>query len=292
MDELEKRTGGKVKFQKYYSESLAKGPDLLDAASTGMADIVILFAAYTPAKVPITWVTFLPRGDVRSTYPLAMANWELYNTMPEYKAEYDKYGVRVIADLATFPAGILSKDPVRNLSDVKGKKIRATGFEAQVLDKAGGVPVSLAYGEIYTAMSQGLVSGHFHGPATVVSLGTQELGKYYLDLQQSQGTFRFILNQKTFERLPADVQKTIEDFAQDATTGMCQFYDKVELAGIDKMKAAGVQISQPTAEDKAKLADIYAEIANKWITDAKGLPAQKVYSEWDRLVKKYGAQKQ
>ena len=54
MDEIEKRSGGEIKFEKYWSGSLLKAPDLFPGLRSGAADIVIgAPAAYNVREYPL-----------------------------------------------------------------------------------------------------------------------------------------------------------------------------------------------------------------------------------------------
>jgi TRAP-type C4-dicarboxylate transport system substrate-binding protein len=60
LDEVEKRSGGRIKFERYPGESLAKAAEQLDALESGMADVSLFVTTYTPGKIPLNTLTALP----------------------------------------------------------------------------------------------------------------------------------------------------------------------------------------------------------------------------------------
>ena len=85
---IEKATNGKVKFNVYYSQTLAKGPDTWNAVKTGIADSGWCFHAYWPGMTPLSDVVSLPSIPYKTAESLSGAYWKLYEKFPSIKDEY------------------------------------------------------------------------------------------------------------------------------------------------------------------------------------------------------------
>jgi TRAP-type transport system periplasmic protein len=78
-DELEKRTGGRIKAIFYYSEALGKAPTYADLLQSGGTDAATVMFGYTPGRFPLLEIMNLPfvwhEGDVehRVYYALCVA---------------------------------------------------------------------------------------------------------------------------------------------------------------------------------------------------------------------------
>src|SRR6185436_287424 len=92
----------------------------------------------------------------------AVALWRLYASgliADEYK------GVRPLMLAPTPVQGLSSKRPVTTLADIKGMKIRASDRTvADIVTALGGSPISVPAGEVYQALSQGLVQASVANP--------------------------------------------------------------------------------------------------------------------------------
>ena len=128
--EVETRTKGKVAINTYPGGTLLGAKNMMDGVIAGQADIGCLCMAYQPGRFVITNATALPIGipDARVG---SLVLWDLYK---KYKPEaFAK--VKVLTMFTTAPTNIMSKVPVRNLSDIKGLDLRASGGAAQIAER-------------------------------------------------------------------------------------------------------------------------------------------------------------
>ena len=99
-----------------------------------------------------------------------------------------------------------------------------------------------------------------------------------------------IMNLKTWNKLPPDIQKIFEDlspwFAQEAIKMDLGYEGMV----IGQAKEMGHKFIYPTPNEMQQWIDAVQPVHEKWIkeTEEKGLPARAVYEEAKRLVKEYG----
>jgi TRAP-type mannitol/chloroaromatic compound transport system substrate-binding protein len=106
---------------------------------------------------------------------------------------------------------MLSKTPVNRLADVKGMKIRAGGALGEVLTKAGASATNIPGGELYTALSTGLIDGVIYGTIKgAMSIGLHESAKYCVkDIHGPHFLADYFINEKVWSSLPADLQEVI-----------------------------------------------------------------------------------
>ena len=288
LDELEKRTNGLVKFERYDGGSLAPGPALLEAVQTGIADVAGICPPYYRAELPLHQVTVLP-GFSLYAYPKAMAFYRVYERVPELMKELTKHNVKLISIQALKSSGVATKEPVRVLADLKGKKLRVLGYQAELLAELGGTPVSMATGEIYEAISKGTIDGHIHNAPAIIAFGTFELCKYFTTFNFGDPVFLIGINQNVYNRLPASVKKVIADLMEDGIKLSVEEGARSEKACEQKMKEVGMEFIKPSSADEATVAAATEKIMAKWIKgmEAKGLPAQKGVTEYERLIADY-----
>ena len=74
VQEMERRSEGRIKIEYYWSNSLVPAQQLMDALQKGVADIAFINPAYQPGKMPLLSVISIGVGDV---YPSAKALQEL-----------------------------------------------------------------------------------------------------------------------------------------------------------------------------------------------------------------------
>lgn len=297
LDEVEKRSGGLVRFEKYFAGSLAPGPEILEAVSSGMADVGHLAAFYFPSDLPLHQVANAPEPVAYSTWTRAMAFMELYDRVPEFKAELEKYHVIPLAARGSSGMNLITKKPVRTLADLKGMKIRCFGYAQHVLAALGAVPVSLSWDEIYTGLEKGTVDGSCQDDSAMALLNLFDIAKYHTELHLADTILLLVIREESFDALPGKVQKIMKDIAgEEAITGIHRTYFSCPEAaeahdygptGIWQKK--GVEVITLSAADKAELSTVEKQIREKWIAEgaAKGLATQKVAAAFLELCEKW-----
>ena len=137
--EIEKATGGAVKFTYFPGGTLLGGRELYDGVLKGTVDVAMNVFAYTRGRFPVMEALDLPLGYTTGTMASAVANDFFNKFKPKELA-----GVKMLY-LHAHGAGLLhSKKPVNKLEDMKGLKVRSTGTSAKVTQALGGVPVAKA----------------------------------------------------------------------------------------------------------------------------------------------------
>jgi len=86
--EVEKATGGKVRFEEYYSQTLSKGPDGWQATRSGVADISWVFHGYTPGLTTLADVVTLPFMAFKSPAQSSAILWKLYEEFPKLAGQF------------------------------------------------------------------------------------------------------------------------------------------------------------------------------------------------------------
>jgi len=154
---VDEYTKGDVKIKLFWPGQLVKTAEAWTAIKNGMIDGLANGAFYA--------VGFMPEGN-GGFLTLAWENDEemvdiylnhgFLEVMQEAAA---KHNMRYLVPLSAGSMGLMTKFPVNKLSDLKGKKIRAAGISAELLQSLGASPVALAQTEQYMALQRGTIDG-------------------------------------------------------------------------------------------------------------------------------------
>ncbi len=289
LDEVEKRSGGRIKFERYPGESLAKAAEQVDALESGMADVALFVTTYTPGKIPLNTLTGLP-FSLQYAWVNATAYYQLIQEVPEVKAEFTKYNIQVVSTSSTGPYYVLSNKPMKTIADFKGKKLIATGPTAELLKVVGSAPLGIVITEAYESLQRGTADGAVYGPSAAGSYNMEEVCKYLLKLPLGGVTQPIGMNTKTWNRLPPDIQKMIADLQPEHAKAVHKIY-QIDGDGqyMEKFKTKGVQITEPSAELSAEMKKMAKEVVwQKWVSDQekRKLPGRKVLDAYIQLLEK------
>jgi len=289
LDDVEKRTRGRVKFERYYSASLAKARETIEAVGSGIADIAPFIPIFTPGKVPLATVGSLPNVYDHS-WVGAKAYLELYKTIPEMGKEMKKNNIKLVSVCGTGLFYCLTKKPVQSLKDLKGMKIATLG-SASIMKKMGAVPVGMPTPDVYTALDKGTIDGAIYGPSAITAFSMQEAAKYLWKVRVGGFVGPVAINLDKWDSLPADIQKIMLDAGEDHPKAIEQIYQiDGDNESMVKIKKAGVRVTEPTAQAQAEIYRITKDfIWGKWADklEAKGLPGRLVMETYFKNLKKY-----
>jgi len=116
---------------------------------------------------------------------------------------------------------------IKSIDDLKGLKMRIPGLGGEVLKRAGGTPVSLPGGEIYTSLQSGAIDAtEWVGPYNDLAFGFYKVAKfyYYPGWHEPGTTLEAIINKKAFEELPRDLQSIVVNACKVANQDMLAEY--------------------------------------------------------------------
>jgi len=281
--EVEKRTHGKVVIQTFPGGTLLKAKAMMDGVIAGTADIGNLCMAYQPGRFMVTNATSLPVGFPNATVA-SLTLWDLYKKYrPEAFAK-----VKVLTMFTSAPANIYAKVPVRNLDDLKGLQLRASGGIAQVLKALGATAVGMPQSATPEALQKGVVKGAVSSLETLKDFKYAEMCKYVTMLNGPVYPFAVVMNMDKWNSLPEDVQKVFDEMAvqQCVWTGLYMDSHVNESIAWSK-KNYNIEITVLPEEEKAKWDKLLEPITGQWIkgTEAKGLPAKGIVAD----IKAFGA---
>jgi TRAP-type C4-dicarboxylate transport system substrate-binding protein len=281
--EVEKRTSGKVAIKTFPGGTLLDAKGMMDGVIAGTADIGCLCMAYQPGRFMVTNATALPVGFPNATVA-SLTLWDLYN---KYKPEgFAK--VKVLTMFTCAPANIYSKVPVKNLQDLKGLQLRASGGVAQVLKALGATAVGMPQSATPEALQKGVVKGAASSLETLKDFKYAEMCKYVTMLDGPVYPFAVVMNMDKWNSLPKDVQKVFDEMAlqQCVWTGVYMDNHVNESIAWSK-KNHNIEITVLPEEEKAKWDKLLEPITGEWINGAKekGLPAEAIVTD----LKAFGA---
>jgi TRAP-type C4-dicarboxylate transport system substrate-binding protein len=285
--ELEERTKGRVKITIYPGEALGKAKDHYDMVVHGITDIAIFIHGYTAGRFPLTSVIELPIG-VPSAKVGSRVIWELYDKY--LKPEHP--GIKLLTLWTHGPGHIhMTKKPVKTLEDIKGLRIRSPGPQQTALLRELGIsPLTIPIPELYDSLRRGMADGAVVPFSVVVDFKLFELIKYHTVANLYVMSMGLAMNPKTWESLPPDVQKIVEELSGPRMSEIAgASYDKYDQLGIEAAKKVKAEIFTLSSEEKERWADRIKPLNDKWISDmeAKGLPGKKIFDDARLLLEKY-----
>lgn len=267
IDRLKKRTNGRLMIEPYPAGALVPATEIFNAVKRGMVEIAITSSAYPRDQIPLMNVASgLPLNFVDVWEAVYFHQWMGFEQM--MKDECAKHGLYYFTD-KVYPTELSLKKQVRKFEDFKGLKLRSSGILQVYLTSLGAAASFLPGGEIYAALSSGVVDGvHWGAVQGSASMRFYEVNKYHLrPALNIAATDIWLVNKEALSKLPEDIQKilvsTLEEnfflrtnqyiYQEDTTLAKAQKEQGVELITLSpkdvvKMQEAAMKIWDDVAK--------------------------------------------
>lgn len=173
-----------------------------------------------------------------------------------------KTGVEFVAYGETGFRHILSKTPVRALSDLEGLKIRVPQLRIWVdfWELLGASPTPLPYSEQYSALSTGIIDALDSDVFSILGF------KFYEQAKNLTLTGHWFLpkavrvNAAWLDSLPEDLQALVRDSAKAAFAKQREVNRAQASAALDELKGLGVEVYQLPPEELQKMREATARL--------------------------------
>jgi len=128
----------------------------------------------------------------------------------------------------------------------------------------GGAPTPISFGELYTALQQGVVDGAENNPPSFYTSHHYEVCKYYSIDEHSTVPDVMLIGTNTWNRLTEQEQGWLQAAADASVDYQRKVWAAAETEALEAVKAAGVKINYP---DKSPFADKVAGIYERYKDD-------------------------
>lgn len=273
-EQLSKRTNGRVAVRTFPGGTLLGARDMYDGVRRGVADIGLGSPSYDPGRFPLTAGISLPLGFPNAT----VASRVLWAITNEFQPrEFEDF--KIIAMFTTEPGYIQSRRPVRNLADLAGMRLRAAGTGVPVLTALGAAAVGMPMPEVPHAVVTGVIDGTMTSREVLRDFRLAEQLKFVTDYPTVVVTFAAVMDRRRWDRLPADVQRVINDLAEEMPVWTGQFHDRQNVgAALEWAKREHrVEIVSLSAAERRLWDARLDPLVARWIDEMRprGLPAER-----------------
>jgi TRAP-type C4-dicarboxylate transport system substrate-binding protein len=258
--DINKRAEGKLKIKYVGGPESVKGFKQFDALRKGVLDMIFGCESYYGRQVsgaPYTHLTRLTAQEERKNgyYEFRVNLLKKHNVMYLGRAETNVW------------FNIFTNKKVQHPKELKGQKIRVSGTYQPFVKKLGAVPQQIGYSEIYTALERGTIDGYAWAIIGNMSAGWNEVCKYIVEPRIYQMNIEALMNLKTWNKLPKNLQKLIMD---------CMIRNEKEFGKVMK----GVAESEYKALQKKGMKVIsFTPAETKWYQDTA------YQAGWDEVFK-------
>jgi TRAP-type C4-dicarboxylate transport system substrate-binding protein len=284
-------SGGKIRIDHYPAMQLGgKPPELVSQVQDGVADIIWVVAGYTPGRFPQLEAFELP-FMMTNAEDTSRAYWEFAEANMMDK---DFKDLKILGVWVHGPGVIHSADPVEEIADLNGMKVRGpTRIITGMLGELGATPVGMPVPAMPEALSKGVIDAGVIPWEVTAALKVPELVDNHTtfgDEALYTTAFIFAMNKEKYESLSDELKAAIDsqsgaDFSALAGKTM-QDSDAPARALAEEMGNNIIDLTPgQVAEWKAAAANVEAN----WIAEMndEGFDGQALVDQARALIAKH-----
>ena len=152
--------------------------------------------------------------------------------------------------------------PIETPSDLKGLKLRVMPSQTAIntVRYLGGSPTPISWGELYTALQQGIVDGAENNLPSYYLNNHYEVCRYYSMDGHTAVPDELLISTKIWDQLSDEQQQWMKEAAKESSDYQKKLWKESEEEALAGMKKAGVEIIYPDKEKfREKVAPMYKE---------------------------------
>ena len=263
---VKEKSGGRMEIRVHPASSLYPQQEILPSLLDGRSEIGPVLSGYLTDVLLEIGVLELPF----MTSSLEEHRQAQQKLKPFFSEQLGKKGLMMLAAYAWPSQQVFSHQPMRTIADWKGKKIRVYGADTSNITRSlSGVPVNVAFGELYTALEKKTVDGAITSATNAEPMKFFEVAKIinYWFLAGASSEW-LVVNQKAWSGLPKDLQQVVLDSLTDVRFEDKEWEDAkaFEERALKRFPEIGMTVVNPSKEEIEKARQLSRAAWDTWLS--------------------------
>jgi len=251
-DRVAEKSDSTLQIRIYPSEQLGTERECLELLQIGSLDMVKVSSAVMQGFVPAYKALSMPYIYENEAHRFHVMEGPIGREI--LRKGTDKR----LRGLVFYDAGSRSfytnDRPIRTPEDLKGMKIRTMSSQTaiQMMELLGGSPTPMSWGEVYTALQQGVVDGAENNPPTYHLSGQYEVTDYYSLDKHTAVPDVLLIGSQTWNQLSEQERQWVQEAARESVQHQKKLWEEATQKALEAVKEAGVKVIRPDTEPFAE----------------------------------------
>ncbi len=251
---VEAGSNGEIDVQIFPSSQMGPDREMIEGVQTGVLEMAIppssFFAGWDPAFAVIE----LPYMYASKDIAFDVLEGEAGDSMI---ARVENQGLVGLGWLELGVRNVTNNvRPIATPADLDGVKLRTMQVPAHVatFQALGANPTPMNFGEVYSALQQGVIDGQENPLAIITSQRFYEVQKYLSTTGHVFAVYMPVISQPFFDSLSAEHQQLVRDSMAAARVYQAELVSAEDASQLEEIRAAGVEVLELTAEQRQAFA--------------------------------------
>lgn len=247
-EQVEKKSGGKIIMKVYPNQQLGSERELIELLQIGSLGMTKVSAAALEGFAPTMQVFGMPYLFRDDAHQRAVLEGEIGKQL---LLDGEEFWLRGLTYYDAGKRSFYTKEkPVETPADLAGLKVRVmeSPTASNMVKSLGSSPTPVSYGELYTALQQGIVDAAENNPPSLYTSKHYEVCKFYSLDEHTAIPDVVIISTKVWERLSPEEQKWVQEAADESAVHEYKLWAESTAESMRELEAAGVTITYPDKE--------------------------------------------
>lgn len=259
---LEQASNGDITFKMFAGGVLGSEKEVIEQAQIGAVQMTRVSLGIVGPVVPDVNVFNMPFVFRDHEHMRKIIDGEIGQEILD-KITNSEFNLVALAWMDGGTRNLYTKEPVRKIEDLHGKKIRVQGnpLFIDMMNAMGGNGIAMDTGEIFSALQTGVIDGAENNPPTLLEHNHFQSAKYYTLTGHLILPEPVVMSKTTWNKLTPEQQVLVKNVAREAQMEERALWDAKSAASEEKLKAAGVEF---ITVDKKPFYDATASVREKY----------------------------
>jgi TRAP-type transport system periplasmic protein len=257
------KSGGKLKVNVFPGGTLGGDAPTVSALQGGTVEMTLLNSGIMASQVKDFEVF---------DFPFMFANPQEADAVvdgPFGQKMHSKLADKGIVGLAYYELGFRNitngRRAISTVDDIAGLKLRVipNAINVDWVKALGANPTPMAFPEVYAGLESKAIDGQENPFSVILANKFFEVQKFLAVTNHQYNPQSLIFSKKVWDTLSVDEKKILADAAVEASRYQRQVNREAAAGQLDQLKKAGMQVSEFSAAEQAKLRAKLAPVVEK-----------------------------
>lgn len=266
---LEQRTDGRITVNVFPNSQLGDDVQMMEMLQTGTLDMT-----YPSSSATTGYVEELAAFDLPFLLPsreaaVAVMQSDVAQNMLD---AFEGSGLKALAfsengyrQLSNSARPVTSPEDVAGM-DVRGLSVRTmeNPVHLAIWEALGANPTPMAFGELFSAMEQGVVDGQENPWSTILTSNFYEVQDYGTETRHVYTPFIMMLSERTWERMAPEYQELVLEAARQSAEYEIQLSAEYDDWSRNQLEERGMEITRLDEDQLAAFQEAVQPVYEEW----------------------------
>lgn len=267
---LDERSGGRIDVSMFPNSQVGDDLQMVNGLQSGTLEMTMPSTSPATSIVPQLQLFDLPFLFPTPEDADAVLDGEIGQEMLD---AFDGSGIEALAFAENGYRQLTNSErQVQSPEDVQGLRIRVmeNPIQVSIWETLGANPTSMAFGEVFTALEQGVVDGQENPWSTILTSRFNEVQGYGSETRHVYTPFVFMIGEKFFDGLSPEDQQLIQEAAEQARDYQRIVSREFSEYAREQLAEGGMEVTELTDEQRGAFQEAVQPVYDQWRDEIGG----------------------